>query len=276
MQCAYCRKTLTQPLGRGRRRRFCNDACKMRLARSGVALPQPTLPPLPAWHQGRFQDYAQEYAGLVDVLITDPPYGKKNLPCYDALATFAQTVLKPGGWLLALVGDVERHAVECCWNALPWWQYVHLIMYRMLGNKGEGTTRTAMGARYFNRFKKGLLFYERHGTKSERRRGTFSDVIDVPLPEKAEMDKDEFKWQQNLLGFEQIVEMFTSPADVLCDPMMGSGITLVAALHCHRPRVIGIEKDADTFAKAHGKITRAQPHAQTAAPAAAVQLPLTA
>ena len=56
----------------------------------------PTFPALPAWHHGRFEAYAQDYAGLVDVIITDPPYGKDNLPCYEALATFAATVLTPG------------------------------------------------------------------------------------------------------------------------------------------------------------------------------------
>ena len=134
---------------------------------------------------------------------------------------------------------------------------------------------TAMGARDFNRYKKALLFYERRGTKQDRRKGGFSDVIDVPLPTRREMDQAEFKWQQNLLGFQTIVDMFASPADVICDPMMGSGTTLVAAITQHRPRVIGLEKDAATFAIAHDKITTAQ--AEAASPdAAAVQLCLTA
>ena len=81
---------------RGRRRQFCNAACKMRHARGQVAPVRPTFPALPAWHHGRFEAYAQDYAGLVDVIITDPPYGKDNLPCYEALATFAATVLTPG------------------------------------------------------------------------------------------------------------------------------------------------------------------------------------
>ena len=54
---------------------------------------------------------------------------------------------------------------------------------------------TAMGARDFNRYKKALLFYERR-TKQDRRKGGFSDVIDVPLPTRREMDQAEFKWQQ--------------------------------------------------------------------------------
>ena len=75
------------------------------------------------------------------------------------------------------------------------------------------------------------------------------------------MDQAEFKWQQNLLGFEKIVEMFSSPADVICDPMMGSGTTLVAAINQHRPRVIGIEQDRTTFALAQARL------AQSPAPA---------
>ena len=50
---------------------------------------------------------------------------------------------------------------------------------------------------------------------------------------------------------------YTARSDVICDPCMGSGTTLLAAARQHRTRVIGIEQEAATYAIAHARLLEA-------------------
>ena len=102
MHCLYCGEEMA-----GRQRKYCDRRCGdaayyQRKHASPVAVPQ-----APVVHQGMFQVYEARYAGLVDVIITDPPYARKALPLYEALGQFALTTLVPGGWLLC--PDGLRH-----------------------------------------------------------------------------------------------------------------------------------------------------------------------
>ena len=45
----------------------------------------PGIPTQSTLHCGLFQSYAAAYAGTIDVIITDPPYGREYLPLYTAL-----------------------------------------------------------------------------------------------------------------------------------------------------------------------------------------------
>jgi hypothetical protein len=206
-------------------------------------------PERPVWHLGRFEDHAQDYAGIVDVILTDLPYGKKNLPIYAALATFAQTVLKPGGWLLCLSGWEEHTAVLNCWDATRL-EYVTVCSYVMLGHGGQGYKTLSTGRQYWQRHGKALLWYQQPGSIVHHRRAGTTDTFVVEEPDRADMDQDEFKWQQSLRGFRQIVHSHTNGQDVICDPAMGSGTTLLAAHQLARHRVIGIESDPRTYATA--------------------------
>jgi hypothetical protein len=257
MQCAHCGRILVQPPGRGRRRRFCNDACKMRHQR-GMARPQPpTLPPLPAWHHGRFEDYADAYAGQVQVILTDPPYGRKHVPIYQALARFAATVLAPKGYLICMCGWVEvRDVLNVFHDDQPGLKPLGFIGYYLLGPH-VSTARLAATDHLWRRHHKCILWYQQAGGKLVHRRSGTTDVIAVPEPTSKTMDKTRFRWEQNLVGFEQLVACYTNNEDVICDPMMGAGTTLIAAQNMHRPRVIGIEQSAKTFATAHARLTEA-------------------
>jgi DNA methylase len=257
MQCPQCYTMLMQPAGRGRRRRFCSDACKMRFARGTPPPKRPTLPPLPVWHHGRFEDYAPVYAGQVQVIITDPPYGRKHVPIYQALARFAATVLAPKGYLICMCGWEEVREVLNVFHAdqpglLPLGQ----IGYYLVGNHG-GQGRRPETNQVWTRHHKCILWYQQTGGKRVHRRSGTTDVIVVPQPTQTDMDKARFKWEQSLAGFEKLVERYTNNEDVICDPMMGAGTTLIAARHMHRPRTIGIERDAATFAIAHGRLSAA-------------------
>lgn len=53
-----------------------------------------------------------------------------------------------------------------------------------------------------------------------------------------------------------LIEAFTKPGDTVCDPVMGSGTTIIAALATGR-RAIGIEKDPKQFKLARARIDSA-------------------
>lgn len=53
-----------------------------------------------------------------------------------------------------------------------------------------------------------------------------------------------------------LIEAFTKPGDLICDPVMGSGSTIIAALATGR-RAIGIEKDPKQFKLARARIDSA-------------------
>jgi hypothetical protein len=144
------------------------------------------------WHLGRFEDYAQDYAGLVDVIITDPPYGMKYLPLYSALAAFAQTVLVPGGWLLCLSGNDVYHAVRRLWDAsgLEW---MLDCAYVMRGHGGQGSKRTSVGTQTYQRHWKPVLWYQQPGAPAQHRRAGTTDTWFVEEPKGKDMDQEEFK-----------------------------------------------------------------------------------
>lgn len=54
----------------------------------------------------------------------------------------------------------------------------------------------------------------------------------------------------------RLIEDFTNPDDLICDPCMGSGTTIIAALAAGR-RAIGIERDVATFKLARARLVSA-------------------
>lgn len=73
-----------------------------------------------------------------------------------------------------------------------------------------------------------------HPTNSAERHGEFSTEKPVDL-------------------MIELLELFTQPDALVCDPMMGSGTTALAAMATGR-RFIGIEKDPETYKLARGRI----------------------
>src|SRR5262245_13666520 len=99
MHCLHCGQGML-----GRRRKYCNRQCVDAAYYRRKTGCRADLPQAPVMHHGRFQAYEERYRGLIDVLVTDPPYSKEYLPLYEDLGYFARTTLRPGGWLLCLTG----------------------------------------------------------------------------------------------------------------------------------------------------------------------------
>jgi DNA modification methylase len=86
---------------------------------------------------------------------------------------------------------------------------------------------------------KPLIWYTKGGRFNKQQ--VISDVIEG-TPEKTEHE-----WQQSVAEAKQVIELLTAKEDVVCDPMAGSGTTLLAAAAAGR-RWIGIEEKPDTAA----------------------------
>ena len=161
------------------------------------------------WHLGRFEQYAADYAGMVDVIITDVPYGQKHLPIYEALATFAHAVLAPGGWLLCLSGWQEHKDVLIAWDATPL-EYITVCTYVMLGHGGQASRRTSTGARIWQQRAKALLWYQQPGGTWDRRRCGTTDLILVKAGESADRDPQVFNPTATLVEHGLLSQRFMS------------------------------------------------------------------
>jgi site-specific DNA-methyltransferase (adenine-specific) len=212
---------------------------------------------------GSFQSYQTLFQRKIDVIITDPPYGREYLQLYESLATFAMETLYPGGWILCLTGwgmdwEIRRIFQEAGL------EYITVCTYLIPGATLKGDRYTSTGKRNFQQQAKPLLWYQKPGSKLDRRRAGTSDLVrsqDPPVPifvGNNQRNRGEFHWQQCVEGFKQIAWLFANPQDVICDPCMGSGTTLVAAYIQNRKHCIGIEQDAETFALAQQRVAKVE------------------
>lgn len=162
----------------------------------------------------------------VDAIITDPPYGKEWVPLYGDLVPFAKRVLRPGGSMLVMTGQSylpEIYALMQDVELTYYWTAAYLIL---------GASPPLWTKKVNNNWKP-LLWYVMGNYEG----ATVSDVA-----RSDQNDKRFHNWGQSESGMADIVERFTLPGDMVCDPFMGAGTTGVAAVTLGRG-FIGIDID---------------------------------
>ena len=245
--CGYCNSPMVSTRSN---KEFCSKRCINKAAYRRRKLVELGVVEAPLCLHGLFQSYASDYRTKIDVIITDPPYGREYLPLYKDLATFAFTTLCPGGWILCLTGWGIDWDIRKIFNEAGL-EYITVCTYLVGGATLKGEKRTSTGLRSWQQQAKPLLWYQKPGSKLDRRRAGTSDLIrahdSVVIVGENHVDRNQFHWQQCVEGFKQIAWIFANPQDVLCDPCMGSGTTLVAAYLQNRRHVIGIENDQETY-----------------------------
>ena len=152
------------------------------------------------------------HAESVDLIVTDPPYGKEYLPCWSELAEFAIHALKPGGQLLALSGQFSLPEV---YDRLR----VDGLIYRWtLFLQGSGGSSYTCHPRQIQSDCKPIVLFEKPG---ERRLGGHypHDVIRTTAPDS--VSKKRHKWGQDEGAFRDLLGKFADPGMMVCDPVRG-------------------------------------------------------
>jgi hypothetical protein len=157
--------------------------------------------------------------GLVDAIVTDPPYITEDaVDLYRALGEFATRSLKPGGALVAMTWQPLLPAV---FAALSRPELTYRWTIAWVSGSHESTADYTR--RVFDRWKPVLVFHR--GTWLPKTR-MLADVVGSGR----DPEKGEHPWQQTLGGFRQLVRAVSAPGETICDPFVGAGTTCLAAL----------------------------------------------
>jgi site-specific DNA-methyltransferase (adenine-specific) len=164
----------------------------------------------------------------IDYIITDPPYPREFLSVYDDLATFAAYALKPGGSLIAMVG--QSYLPEIMEKLGKGMSYHWMLSYLTPGGQSP-----QLWQRNVNTFWKPLLWY----VKGEYAGKWIGDVCKSDVNQN---DKRFHKWGQSESGMADIIERFTETGQLICDPFVGGGTTAIVAMELER-QFIGCDID---------------------------------
>jgi DNA modification methylase len=188
----------------------------------------------------------------IDLILTDPPYGREYLSLYQDLAKLAIRVLKPGGSVVFLVGHIILDQVIRIFDefSLTNDNSTNLKYWWTIAVKHSGH-HTKIHPRYVFAEWKPMLWY----VKGERANdlvisNTIGDYIESTPPLKIEHE-----WQQSTVEAQYVIKNLTIENQTVLDPMMGSGTTGLATLNLRR-KFIGIEKNLETFEIARVRINK--------------------
>lgn len=181
-------------------------------------------------HGSLKEAYKQVDAESVDVIITDPPYGKEHLECYDDLSEAATYTLKDGGSLLVMTG--QSYLPEILGKLSGKLVYHWAVSYLTPGGQAA-----QLWTRKVNTFWKPVLWF----VKGEYKSGWVGDVAKSSVNDN---DKRFHEWGQSESGMADLVKRFSRPGDTVFDPFMGAGTTGKVAIMLGR-RFIGIDKDCE-------------------------------
>lgn len=166
--------------------------------------------------------------GSIDLILTDPPYFGKDLWVFDKLGEFAAKKLKDGGSLVVMVGqyylpqilkDFSKHT-ELNWQ----WQF----------NCEMKAPNAFVASRRVEVTFKPLLWY----VKGQYKGRSLRDSV-----KSSGIDKRWHELGQSENQFRYFVELLSKHGQLVCEPFMGGGTTVIAALRTGR-KVIGIDIDS--------------------------------
>lgn len=169
--------------------------------------------------RGDFRDVLADIPpNSVDIILTDPPYGKKYLPLWEDLGEFAARVLKKDGILVSYSGHMYLPEVISLLSVhLDWWW---LCAVEHTGN----IQITPLGQpvrKVKNMFKPILIFVPKDGKGFSE---GFPDLFKGHGTEK-----EGHNWQQALDESIDLLKVFAPHGGLVVDPFAGSGTTGKAA-----------------------------------------------
>lgn len=170
-------------------------------------------------------------ANSVDWIITDPPYPKEYLELIKPLGEFSKRVLKKGGSLICMIG--QSYLPEVYSMLKEYLIYNWTCCYLMPGDAVKIWPRKIITAW------KPLLWF----IKDSKPKEVIYDIF-----KSQAKDKEHHDWGQSESGMADIVERFSFPGEIICDPFLGAGTTGFVALNMNRT-FIGFDNDIDAINK---------------------------
>ena len=185
-------------------------------------------------HCGDFRNLIQRVEpNSVDLILTDPPYGRAGYPLWKDLAAGARRVLKPGRFLVTYSGHYGLPKILDDLSSSLKYYWASMVLHQ------EPILREELNVRTCGKFL--LLFYKPPRVK-------------LPLPMRdvfqgTGRDKQWHPWGQPVEEARWFVEALTRPGELVLDPFAGGGTNLVAARDLNR-RAIGYELDQRAYSSA--------------------------
>lgn len=179
----------------------------------------------------------------VDLILTDPPYPKEFLSCYELLGREGGRILRDGGYMF--VYGATQYIMEQLdyldWNddLTYFWTdaILHVGAYPRLWHK-----------QIMSGYKPVYIF-----TKGEPRIKNWRASV-----WRGGRDKRYHEWGQGMSYAVQVIEMLTEVGDLVLDPFAGGGNVLEAAYQTKR-RYLGIEIDPAQALKIGRRLKDSQP-----------------
>ncbi len=173
----------------------------------------------------------------IDAIFTDPPYSHSYLNCYKWLASEAQRILKPGGFLMAMLGGSYKNVIFRYLDDAGltyYWDY----SFKMNGAQtGIVWKHSKGGNKPIVIRTKSMLIYS--NGKSISRTGTV-DLVDAL--DSGQNWQRFHKWGQSVMVARYYIDCFTSEGQLIYDPFIGGGSTGLACSLINR-RFLGSDLD---------------------------------
>ena len=163
----------------------------------------------------------------VDLILTDPPYGRDALPLWKILGQISMTGLIEGGWCLAYCGHSFMPEIL---NAMGTDGMIYRWMIALI-HSGPHDLRP-MAEMLIQIGWKPILVFRKPPFHSKMGTDRFRDTLNG-----AGRNKSNHPWEQAVGEAKSLISQFQG---MIVDPFLGSGTTLRAAKDLGR-KAIGIE-----------------------------------
>jgi len=174
----------------------------------------------------------------VDLILTDPPYPVEYIDEWEKLGKFAKKKLKKNGFCIAYCGHKNLFESMKRLNK-------YLDFYWIFALVHSGNTQI-IKFNYIEAGWKPILVYQKGYKKIDKK------VKDVIIGTGRE--KKNHKWQQAIDELNYLIDSFSKPGEIVCDPFAGSGTTLIAVKQNNRI-AFGAEKDKNEYNLAKKRIS---------------------
>jgi len=175
----------------------------------------------------------------VDLIFTDPPYDRKAIELFDGLGRFAARVLRPGGSLVAYIGQIQLpDAVADLSKHLRYWWTCSCYH--------SGPTLLRMNEYGIVNGWKPMLWFVK-----ETRGDKLKFINDVATGSR---EKSHHEWQQSEQEARYFIEHLTDADGFVVDPFCGGGTTPAACIGLGR-KWAAFEIDEANLARASERIS---------------------